>query len=226
MYKGRSISAILLAAGSSSRMGRNKMLLRFGGLTPIQICTRLFSKLCDEIIIAYSPDTKLAAEDALDGMVLPVKLVSGGESRQESVRNSLQAATMEIVAIHDCARCLVTSEIILRSLDSAICYGNGIASVSVVDTLRNSKSGEIVDRTSLLAAQTPQSFDRCKLVNAYAHVNGSFTDDAALYRASGENLHYSEGGRENLKLTTVDDIALFNAILTMRAETAECYSEN
>lgn len=217
MYKGKSISAILLAAGSSSRMGCNKMLLRFGGLNPIQICTRLFSKLCDEIIIAYSPDTKLAAEDALYGMALPIKLVPGGESRQESVRNSLKAATMEIATIHDCARCLVTDEIILRSVDYAICYGNGIASIPVVDTLRNSKNGEIVDRTLLLAAQTPQSFDRCKLVNAYEHVKGSFTDDAALYRASGETLHYSEGGRENLKLTTVDDIALFNAILKMRA---------
>lgn len=219
MYRGKSISAILLAAGSSSRMGRNKMLLRFGGLTPIQICTRLFSKLCDEIIIAYSPDTKSAVEEALDGIALPVKAVLGGESRQESVCNSLKVATMEIVAIHDCARCLVTDEIILRSLDSAICYGNGIASIPVVDTLRNSKSGEIVDRTALLAAQTPQSFDRRKLVNAYENVKGSFTDDAALYRAFGEILHYSEGGRENLKLTTVDDIALFNAILTMRAWT-------
>lgn len=217
MYKGKSISAILLAAGSSSRMGRNKMLLRFDGLTPIQICTQLFSKLCDEIIIAYSPDTKSAAEVALDGITLPVKLVSGGDSRQESVRNSLKAATMDIVAIHDCARCLVTEKIILRSLDSAICYGNGIASVPVIDTLRNSESGEIVDRTPLLAAQTPQSFDRCKLANAYAHVNGSFTDDAALYRAVGEILHYSEGSRKNLKLTTVDDIELFNAILAMRA---------
>lgn len=216
MYKGKSISAILLAAGSSSRMGLNKMLLRFGGLTPIQICTQLFSKLCDEIIIAYSPDTKLAAEDALDGVALPIKLVQGGESRQESVRNSLKAATMEIAAIHDCARCLVTKEIILRSLDSAICFGSGIASIPVVDTLRNSKTGEMVDRTLLLAAQTPQSFDRCKLVNAYKHVKGAFTDDAALYQAFGETLHYSAGGRENLKLTTVEDIALFNAILMMR----------
>lgn len=217
MYKGKSISAILLAAGSSSRMGCNKMLLRFGGLTPIQICTQLFSNICDEIIIAYSPDTKSAAEAALDGTHLPVKLILGGESRQESVRNSLKEATMDIVAIHDCARCLVTNEIIVRSLDSAICYGNGIASVPIVDTLRNSESGEIVDRTSIIAAQTPQSFDRCKLVNAYTHANGSFTDDAALYRVSGETLHYTKGDRGNLKLTTVDDIELFNAILSMRA---------
>lgn len=213
MYKGKSVSAILLAAGSSSRMGQNKMLLRFGGLTPIQLCIKKFSKICDEIIVTYSKDTLSVAEEASLECNIPVKLVLGGKSRQASVYNALKKSEMQFVAVHDCARCLISEEIIIRSLDSAIMFGSGIASVTVVDTLRNKTTGEIVDRTQLLAAQTPQSFNRIKLTDAYKYVDGEFTDDAAIYHAFGESLHYSEGSRENLKLTTAEDIELFNAIL-------------
>ncbi len=216
MYKGKSISAILLAAGTSSRMGKNKMQLKFNGHTPIELCAAAFSAISDEVIVTYSVDTKEAAIDARSKCALPVKLVLGGNCRQISVKNALKEASKDIVAIHDCARCLITADVILRSLDLAIEYGCGIASVPVVDTIRNIETGEIIDRSTLSAAQTPQSFQRLKLIDAYEHINDIYTDDAALYRDYGEKLHYSMGSRNNLKLTTPDDIPLFDALISQR----------
>lgn len=114
----------------------------------------------------------------------PVKIVRGGKTRQESVFNAVCAASGAITAVHDCARCLVDRETIKASLRAAEQYGCGIASVPVADTVRFGDTGETLDRSRLLAAQTPQSFRRDILLNAYSKAVGSFTDDADLCRST------------------------------------------
>ena len=75
------VSAILLAAGSSSRMGENKMLMRFYGKTPIELCVEAFCGIADEAVIAVSPDTEEIALTAANSAPYPVKIVRGGKTR-------------------------------------------------------------------------------------------------------------------------------------------------
>ena len=88
------VSAILLAAGSSSRMGENKMLMRFCGKTPIELCVEAFCGIADEAVIAVSPDTEEIALTAANSAPYPVKIVRGGKTRQESVFNAVRAASV------------------------------------------------------------------------------------------------------------------------------------
>ena len=97
------VSAILLAAGSSSRMGENKMLMRFCGKTPVELCVEAFCGIADEAVIAVSPDTEEIALTAANSAPYPVKIVRGGSTRQESVFNAVRAASGAIAAVHDCA---------------------------------------------------------------------------------------------------------------------------
>lgn len=217
----KTVCAVLLAAGASTRMGENKLLMRFFGKTPIELCLNAFSEFADEIIIAVSEQTREAALEAARACSIKsgksVKLVDGGARRQDSVRNALEATRAELVSIHDCARCLVTNSVIESSIATAAANGCGIASVPVADTLRNRCTGETVDRDALLAAQTPQTFFRQALIEAYAEVGaGDFTDDAAIYAASGKKLFFSEGSSSNVKLTCRADVEVVRAILSQR----------
>ena len=216
MFKGQTVSVILLAAGASARMGENKILFRFCGKTPIELCIDAFSEFADEIIIACSESTKFAAEQAARCIDVPSYVTAGGATRQLSVANALSYAHMDIVSIHDCARCLVTPDVIRRSLDAAVEHGCGITSIPVSDTIRYKRSGETVDRAALIAAQTPQSFNREMFLDAHRNASKDYTDDAALFLDAGYTLHYSLGDKSNIKLTTPDDIAVFDAILSVR----------
>ena len=215
----RSVCAILLAAGSSTRMGENKMLMRFYGKTPIELCIDAFFKHADEFVIVVSDSTReealSAAKRLLEGRGKSVKLVNGGKRRQDSVYNALKAASSDIVAIHDCARCCVSDAIIASSIASALEKGCGVASCKVVDTLRFADSGEVVDRDALLCAQTPQSFAKSALIDAYSQVDAedTYTDDAAIYAAAGNKLYFTKGSSSNIKLTGREDVALVQAIL-------------
>ena len=208
------ICAVLLAAGNSARMGENKMLMKLLGKNPIERCINVFSKPVDEIVIAVSENTRAAAADASNASSVPVKIVYGGQRRQDSVYNAITATDADIVCIHDCARCLVDSQVISSSIESAEKYGSGIASVPVTDTIRNIQTGETLQRNLLCAAQTPQSFAREKLLKAYKNApKGEYTDDAAIFSAAGNVLHYSEGNVRNMKLTYKTDIPLFEAVM-------------
>lgn len=225
----KTVCAILLAAGLSSRMGFNKLTIDFSGRTPIELSLAAFLDDCDEAVIACSPETLSAVHLALDRLEpeleqrnFPVRIVMGGARRQDSVYNALTATDADIASIHDCARCLITKEIVHESISSAIEHGSGVASIRPVDTLRSEADGMIVDRDRLLAAQTPQSFDRAMLLDAYSLLDATgeivYTDDAAIFRAAGNTLCYSKGSRFNIKLTTPDDLPVFRALLELRKE--------
>lgn len=212
------VCAVLLAAGASTRMGENKMLMRFSGKTPVLLSAKAFIDLADEFVFVISDNTREAAEEAaafVSRNGRKAKLVFGGSRRQDSVFNALSVTEADIVAVHDCARCCVTEDIIKESLTSAIENGCGIASCKVVDTLRYSENGEVLDRDALLSAQTPQSFSRIGLLNAYSRIEPqiTYTDDAAIYAAAGNMLFFTHGSRTNIKLTGREDIVLVQAIL-------------
>ncbi len=159
----------------------------------------------------------------------PVIFIRGGDTRQESVNNGLQALPDDAhqVLIHDGARCLATPALFDRCT-AAFSTSNGfIAAVPVKDTIKKvNDSGIIVatpDRSQLWAAQTPQGFDVALLkeVHQKGQSQGwSVTDDAALFEKCGLSVHIVEGEETNLKITTPVDLAIAEFILRQRLESS------
>lgn len=155
----------------------------------------------------------------------PVEFIQGGSTRQESVYNGLQALPVaaEQVLIHDGARCLATPDLFNTCAEAiGLCPGL-IAGVPVKDTIKVVDEKGIIqetpDRRQLWAAQTPQGFD-VKLLKQ-CHAEGvrqgwEVTDDAALFEKCGIEVRIVEGEETNLKVTTPQDLAIAEFILTTR----------
>jgi 2-C-methyl-D-erythritol 4-phosphate cytidylyltransferase len=160
----------------------------------------------------------------------PVELIQGGETRQQSVYNGLQAlpTDAERVLIHDGARCLATPELFERcGMALQTCSGL-IAAVPVKDTIKvvdqNGLILETPDRQQLWAAQTPQGFE-VKLLEE-CHDQGrqqgwEVTDDAALFEKCGLSVHIVMGEETNLKVTTPVDLSVAEFILRSKIKNQE-----
>ena len=224
-------SAIVAAAGSSSRMeGENKLLLPLEG-TPVLARTLLAldaARLVDEIVVAVREEDLLAAGDLckLYGVPKPVKLVRGGRSRLESV----QLASLEcresaaFLAVHDGARPLAEPELIDRVIALAHRSNAAAPAVPVKDTVKlvdNNVVRSTPDRSCLRAIQTPQVFDaqifRAAL-QAAVESGAEVTDDCSVMERIGKEIYLTEGSYENIKITTPEDMLLAAAILQRREE--------
>ncbi|MBT9314962.1 2-C-methyl-D-erythritol 4-phosphate cytidylyltransferase [Leptothoe spongobia] len=155
----------------------------------------------------------------------PVAFIRGGDTRQESVKNGLQALPIdaEYVLIHDGARCLATPKLFERCSDAFNHCQGFIAAVPVKDTIKQVDNSGIIkatpDRSHLWAAQTPQGFNVTLLKEAHekGQTHGwSVTDDAALFEKCGLDVHIVEGEETNLKVTTPVDLAIAECILRQR----------
>lgn len=222
---------LIPAAGMGRRMGseRNKLLLTLLG-KPLLAWTLLAAEEARDISwigimgqIADQPDFKaILAELSLSK---PVQLILGGETRQESVYNGLQAlpAAAERVLIHDGARCLATPQLLERCAAALLDCPGLIAAVPVKDTIKVvDKTGIIQDtpdRRQLWAAQTPQGFE-VQLLKQCHNQGRDFgwqvTDDAALFERCGLPVRIVEGEKTNLKVTTPVDLAIAEFILRQR----------
>jgi 2-C-methyl-D-erythritol 4-phosphate cytidylyltransferase len=208
---------------------RNKLLLTLLG-KPLLAWTLLAAEEARDISwigimgqIADQPDFKaILAELSLSK---PVQLILGGETRQESVYNGLQAlpAAAERVLIHDGARCLATPQLLDRCAAALLDCPGLIAAVPVKDTIKVvNKTGIIQDtpdRRQLWAAQTPQGFEVQLLKQCHNQGRDSgweVTDDAALFERCGLPVRIVEGEETNLKVTTPVDLAIAEFILRQR----------
>ena len=155
----------------------------------------------------------------------PVELIVGGDTRQQSVYNGLQAlpSDAEQVLIHDGARCLVTPQLFERCAQALQEYQGLIAAIPVKDTIKVVDEDGLIldtpDRKQLWAAQTPQGFD-VKLLKD-CHEQGrqqgwEVTDDAALFEKCGLSVHIVMGEETNLKVTTPVDLSVAEFILKAR----------
>ncbi len=215
------IFAAVLAAGSSRRMGRDKLSISFGGKSAVELSIEAFLSCglnIAGIIVASSESNFSELNDVLAKYPL-VSVIRGGSSRGESAHNCVKKAvdTAEgqsaVIAIHDAARCLVDSATICRAVESAIKYSSGVAAVPVRDTLRRA-DGAYVNRDELLAMQTPQCFELYSIAEAYekSRLDGyADTDDCAVYMRYVGEPHYSEGSLVNQKLTYQTDLPFFYA---------------
>jgi 2-C-methyl-D-erythritol 4-phosphate cytidylyltransferase len=211
---------------------RNKLLLKLLN-RPLIAWTLMAAKASPSIhwigIIGQPGDWQDFKEIANDlAMSKTVHFIQGGNSRQESVYNGLQAlpAIAERVLIHDGARCLATPQLFNRCAEAVYSSDGLIAAVPVKDTIKivEPKSRVILDtpdRSQLWAAQTPQGFHVDQLRRC--HEEGrrrrlEVTDDAALFEHCGLSVRVVQGEETNLKVTTPADLILAELILKQRQQ--------
>ena len=208
-------TAILLAAGMSSRMkGTNKQLLSLGGVPVILRSARNFENCPEvsEIIIAAREADCEAIEKICreNGITKLKKVCAGGESRSKSAEIAFKyAGKTDVTAIHDGARPFAMPQLISTVINDAMEHRAAIAAVPVKDTIKAVKGGFIEatpDRSTLWSAQTPQCF-QTELYGEMLKM-GEATDDAQLAERMGVRVKITEGSYDNIKITTPEDIAL------------------
>lgn len=149
---------------------------------------------------------------------IAIKVVNGGSSRFNSVKNGLNAIDAEdgLVAIHDAVRPFVTNEIIQKSFAVAQEKGSAITSIALKDSIRlvEKDHSESVDRAKYRIIQTPQTFDLSLIKKAYNQPEDStFTDDASVAEQAGFPIQLIEGSYENIKITTPEDLWMAEVFL-------------
>jgi len=206
----------ILAAGSSSRAGTDKITADLGGQPVLawSLASALASGAFQRIVVVVRPDRPRGPIEAIVRSRAPeATVVAGGETRTQSSWAALAAADdAEVIAIHDSARPFVPPSLFARCVDIARAEGTAVAGLPLADTVRRADQAgvaiEEVSREGLWSAQTPQAFQRVILERARVAVGDrSFGDDAAAVRAAGLPVRMVLGERRNLKITTTEDLA-------------------
>jgi 2-C-methyl-D-erythritol 4-phosphate cytidylyltransferase len=220
------LSAVVVAAGRSQRMGFDKLLTPLGG-RPLLLHTLenlLLTQLPEEIVLVIRPGSKVEMEAVIAPLREQgnIRLVDGGAQRQDSVQAGLRAVSdsSEFVMVHDAARPFVTKELIdvvlaaAKLSDAAVC--GAPCSDSLKEVAEDGLVVQTVDRSKLWAVQTPQIFRTKLLRDAYqAALRGGsvFTDDTAVVEKMGHPVRIVLYNGINLKVTTPADWSLAEALL-------------
>lgn len=221
-------AVIVPAAGRGERLGPGapKALRTLAGQPILLHAVRNLATArdIDMIVIAVPEDSVEESRALLVGIELPLVIVSGGETRQDSVARALLALPPEVdvVLVHDAARPLVPAEVVDR-VAAAVRAGASavIPTLGVVDTIKEVDADGVVqatlDRSRLHAVQTPQGFVRDVLQTAHAASDGGdATDDAGMVERMGVKVHVVPGHEEAFKITRPLDLVLAEAILVRR----------
>jgi len=222
-----SVAALLLCAGRGERLGADvdKPLAPLAG-RPLFTWSLATLQRCGAIagIVVVGPVARLKDLLAASGHSAEkiVAWTEGGRERQNSVARGLHVLpeVFTTVAVHDCARALVTPELVSRVVADALAHGAALAAVPVEDSLKRVTLQTVdatVPRAGLWRAQTPQAFRRDWLEEAHRTVKGSATDDAALVEALGHPVRITPGDPLNFKITTRQDLELAEAWLAAHA---------
>lgn len=208
----RPIWTIVVAAGSGARFGGLKQLSPLAGSTVLGHAVGTASKVSDGVVVVAPADRCAEIADALGTQVRAV--VAGGATRSDSVRAGLAAVPpqAEIVLVHDGARPLAPVAVFERVID-AVVHGADAAVpvIPLADTIRDLDAGTI-DRSRLVAVQTPQGF-RADLLRVIHAGEPDATDDAGLVEASGGTVTLVEGDERNRKITQPIDLVIAAALL-------------
>ncbi|MGH8048744.1 MAG: 2-C-methyl-D-erythritol 4-phosphate cytidylyltransferase [Chthoniobacterales bacterium] len=221
-----SFAAVIVAAGSSRRMGFDKVLTLLAGEPMLRHSVRAF-EICaavTEIVVVCAKEREVDVRSQLGDVRKLAGVVAGGDTRQESVCNGLAAITSEFVAVHDAARPLVTAELITHCFEAAVGHGAAVAAEPVTDTLqRADATGScegIVEREGLWRMQTPQVFRTAEIRRAMESVRASgasVTDETSALQRVGGRVFLVENDDWNFKVTYPRDVAVAEFILQSRA---------
>lgn len=218
-------SVILLAAGSSNRMGQDKIMLSAGDYPVIVHAIRAFDTIAEvsEIIVVTREELvpEVAGLCKVFDLTKVKKIVRGGQTRAESARiGTLEAANdAPLIAIHDAARPFVPEHVIRAAILKAAETGAAAPAVPVKDTIKVAYGGVVEytpDRTTLFAVQTPQVFDASLIRAALQKALDDgleVTDDCSAVERLGMKISLTTGDERNFKLTTPADLALAECML-------------
>jgi 2-C-methyl-D-erythritol 4-phosphate cytidylyltransferase / 2-C-methyl-D-erythritol 2,4-cyclodiphosphate synthase len=207
------LAIILVAAGSSSRMGFPKLWTDVCGQPLLaHALAAARAAMPAELIVVVSADRLTDAEQ----LAPDARVVAGGARRRDSVSAGLSASTSEWLAIHDAARALAPPEVFARGLAAAQPTGAAIPVVPLKDTIKRVASSRVIDtpaRAEHVAVQTPQIFRRDILHRALSLTDEDVTDEAALVEQLGISVATFEGDDRAFKVTTPLDFALARTLL-------------
>ena len=217
-------AAVIVAAGTASRMGGiDKVMAPLGDEPMIVRTVRTFQQ-CDairEIVVVTREDLLVPIMDLCHGFDKLTAVIVGGSSRAESVAKGLTvlSAKAKLVAVQDGARPLVTWQVIDRTVRAANSYGAAAPAIPVKDTVKEVRGGVVVqtpDRSALQAVQTPQVFDLELLKGALTKAfqeEAQITDDCSAVERLGMSVKIVEGDERNIKVTTPLDLKIAELFL-------------
>jgi 2-C-methyl-D-erythritol 4-phosphate cytidylyltransferase len=224
LIKCKTCGAVIVAAGSASRMGGiDKVMAPLKGEPMIVHTIRAFeqSDVIKEIVIVTRKDLMKPISTFCRDFRKVTCIVEGGADRPASVRNGLKALSkkMKLAAIQDGARPLITPEVIDRTVRAAHSYGAAAPAIPVKDTIKAVQGGIVTntpDRKTLYAVQTPQVFDIDLLNGALQKAKedkAEITDDCSAVERIGMSVKIVEGDERNIKITTPFDLKLAGLLL-------------
>lgn len=222
------VSAIILAGGKGKRMKANisKQFIMLKDKPILYYTLDRFIKNpnVDNIVLVLPKDEiEYCKKNIIEKYNLKIDfIVEGGAERQDSVYNGLKALEdTDIVLIHDGARPFVSNKIIEEGIQKAIEFGGAAPGVMPKDTIKikdsNSFSKETLDRSTLVAIQTPQVFKFSEIIKCHEKIkkdNITVTDDTMVYEMYGNKVYLYDGDYENIKITTPEDLLLGEKILS------------
>ncbi|HJM47205.1 MAG TPA: 2-C-methyl-D-erythritol 4-phosphate cytidylyltransferase [Candidatus Marinimicrobia bacterium] len=219
-------AAIIPAAGSGIRFGETKQF-KLLGKTPLFIHTLtpfLQSKKIEEIILVVPQDNVNNIKNTLSSLDKNIIVISGGPHRQDSVYRGLKKVSQSCnkVCIHDGARPFVSIELIESTIKGCVNFDGVIVAENVTDTVKLVTHGRRVqktlDRNKIWLAQTPQTFNKKELVNAFLssrRKNIIGTDEAMIMEEMGYSIGIVEGSNQNIKITTKEDWRYAESIMSV-----------
>src|SRR5690348_17463589 len=218
--------AVIVAGGSGTRMGNilPKQSLLLKGKPLLWYTIDSFLRAFDdfEIILVLPKDhfvkgEKIAAQLNAENKI---RIVSGGNTRFDSVKGGLKLVSQEsVVFVHDGVRCLISVPLIKRCYNQALEKGSAIPAVAATDSIRILKNGshEVKDRQQVRIIQTPQTFLSNILLPAFEqNFDESFTDEATVVEAFGKEIFLTEGEYDNIKITRPIDLLIAEKIIEDR----------
>lgn len=229
------VAAVIVSGGSGKRMGMaiKKQYILLDNKEVLAHTLETFDK-CDVIgeiiLVVAKEEIKKVEKEIVEkyGFKKVKQIVAGGAERQDSVYNGLVATCSDTkyVMIHDGARPFIKEKVIKKALEVTKEKEATVVAVPVKDTIKvaDSKKKVIVDtpnRSNLWSIQTPQSFSRELLLNAYTNAREKgliVTDDSMLVEAYGRTVFIVEGDYTNIKITTPEDLVIGEALLKIKED--------
>jgi 2-C-methyl-D-erythritol 4-phosphate cytidylyltransferase/2-C-methyl-D-erythritol 2,4-cyclodiphosphate synthase len=221
------VSALIAAGGRGRRVGGvvPKQLLTIDGRAVLERSVALFLEhpVVDEIVVALPPDVVTQPPSYLIGTAKPVRIVAGGERRQDSVLNAFEAAsgTSDVLVIHDAARPFASASLISRTIAAAADGGAALAALPASDTVKRGQQdgggyvvSETLPRDAIFLAQTPQAFRRdvLRAALAFSQTGVDVTDEATLAERAGYPVRLVPGEVTNIKITNPEDLSVAERI--------------
>jgi len=221
--------AVVVAGGSGLRMGGAlpKQFLPLSGRPVLWHTLKAFFDAYPELeVILVLPMAHLELGRSIAESfkpLVPIRIVVGGETRFDSVKNGLATVKAEdaIVFVHDAVRCLITRSLLYRCYEEALEKGNAVPAVEATDSMRlqTPQGTQVLVRDQVRIIQTPQTFQTALIKKAFAMgYESAFTDEATVVERLGIRINLVEGDLTNLKITRPEDLIYAERILESREQ--------